>query len=113
MHPATLAAYRNLRGGAGGANNFLLWTPSLVAGEPDRLVGRPVYTSTGVAVQASLAYIVYYGDFREAYTIVDRVGMNIIRDNITLPGRVKFHTYRRSAGAVVNFQAMKMIRCTV
>jgi len=112
MHPLTLVAYRNLRDAAGGGRTFLLWTPSLVPGTPDTLLGKPVYTSTGVAVQASLAYIAYYGDFREAYTIVDRIGVNIIRDNITAPGRVKFHTYRRNSGAVVNFQAMKMIRCT-
>lgn len=113
MHPATLLAYRLLRDAAAGANVFLLWTPSLVAGAPDQLVGYPVYTTTGMPVQASLANIVLFGDIREAYTVVDRIGMNVIRDNITAPGRVKFHCYRRSSAAVTNFQAVKMIRCTV
>ncbi len=113
MHPATLLSYRLLRDAAAGANIFLLWTPSLVAGTPDSLCGYPVHTTTGMPVQASLANIVLFGDIREGYTIVDRIGMNVIRDNITTPGRVKFHCYRRSSAAVTNFQAIKMIRCTV
>ena len=112
MNPATLTSYRLLRDADAGANVFLLWSPSLVAGTPDTLSGYPVYTTTGMPIQASDANIVLFGDIREAYTIVDRVGVNIIRDNITTPGRVKFHTYKRMGAAVTNFQAVKMIRCT-
>src|SRR3954465_7660984 len=33
---------------------------------------------------------VLFGDFNEAYTIVDRLGISVIRDNITQPGFVKY-----------------------
>jgi len=111
MNRATLTSYRLLRVGTSAANMFLLWQPSLVAGVQDTLNGYPVYTSAGMPVQASNAYIAAFGDFSEAYTIVDRKGINIIRDNITSPGFVKFHIYRRSTGGVTNYEAIKLLKC--
>jgi HK97 family phage major capsid protein len=111
MNRATLTSYRLLRAGANAANMFLFWQPSLQPGMPDTLLGFPVYTSAGMPVQNNNTHIVAFGDIGAAYTVVDRVGMNIIRDNITMPGFVRFHVYRRSSGAVVNFQAVKLIRC--
>jgi len=61
-------------------------------------------------VQAAGAAIAIFGDIREGYTIVDRSGVLVIRDNITTPGKVKFHTYRRNSGSVTNYQAIKIIR---
>jgi len=112
MNRATLTAFRQVRAGAAGVNTPLLWQPSLIAGQPDTLMGFPLYTSSAMPVQATNANIVLFGDFAAAYTIVDRVGMRVVRDNITEPGFVKFHIYKRVGGNVVNFEAIKMIRCT-
>lgn len=111
MNKATFTAYRLLRAGANAANMFLFWQPSLQAGVPDKFLDYPVYKSSGMPVQAANAQIAVFGDVGEAYTIVDRIGINVIRDNITSPGFVKFHIYRRSAGKVTNFEAVKVIRC--
>jgi HK97 family phage major capsid protein len=111
MNKATFTSYRLLRAGANAANMFLFWQPSLQAGVPDKFMDYPVYKSNGMPVQATNAHIVAFGDIRAGYTIVDRIGINVIRDNITSPGFVKFHIYRRSAGKVTNFQAIKLIKC--
>lgn len=51
-----------------------------------------------------------FGDFAEAYTIVDRLGISVIRDNITQPGFVKYHMRKRVGGGAVNFEALKALK---
>ena len=59
----------------------------------------------GVAVDA-LAMV--YGDFGVGYTVVDRMGFRVIRDNITRKGVVKFYTTKRVGGAPTNYEALKI-----
>jgi HK97 family phage major capsid protein len=63
----------------------------------------PIFSTAG-----NLA--IAYGDFNEAYTIVDRLGITVIRDNITKPGFVKFNMRKRVGGGVVNFEAVKFLQ---
>lgn len=51
-----------------------------------------------------------FGDFNEAYTIVDRLGVSVVRDNITQPGFVKYHMRKRVGGGAVNFEALKFLK---
>jgi HK97 family phage major capsid protein len=51
-----------------------------------------------------------FGDLREAYTIVDRTGIRILRDPFTTKGRVKFYTTNRVGGGLINFEALKLLR---
>ncbi len=55
-------------------------------------------------------FLVTYGDFREGYTILDRIGINVIRDNITQPGFVKWNFRTRYGGGCTNFQALKRLK---
>src|SRR5262249_5896730 len=67
FHNDTVSTVRKLRGGAGGTTGQWLWQPSptvgLIGGEPDRLLGYPVWSSTNVASMASDATIACFGDF--------------------------------------------------
>lgn len=63
----------------------------------------PNFSTTG-------ALAVAFGDFAEAYQIVDRLGVSVIRDNITSPGFVKLNTRKRVGGAAVNFEAVKFLK---
>ena len=56
------------------------------------------------------AFPIAFGDFNEAYTIVDRLGTSVVRDNITQPGFVKYHMRRRVGGGAVNFEALKLFK---
>lgn len=71
MKDATAGNLRKLRDGAGGTVGAVLWDPSLTAGiqggQPDRLLGFPVYTDPNIAALASNAKIVAFGDFSAYY----------------------------------------------
>lgn len=45
----------------------------------------------------------------EAYTIVDRRGVFVIRDQVTEPGFTKFLTSYRVGGGISNFEAVKLV----
>jgi HK97 family phage major capsid protein len=71
MRDATAGNLRKLRDGAGGTVGALLWDPSLTngiqGGQPDRLLGYPVYTDPNVAALASNAKVVAFGDWNAYY----------------------------------------------
>lgn len=58
MRDATMGAVRKLKG----SDNNYLWQPGLVAGAPDILIGKPVYTDPNVAATALNAKSVFFGD---------------------------------------------------
>ena len=87
-----------------------LWAPGLAAGEPDRLLGYPVSTWEQMPDIAANAFPIAFGDWRRAYTLVDRVGMQIILDQITRPGFLRWYISRREGGIVTNNDAAKFLR---
>lgn len=71
MRDLTASVIRKLRDGAGGTVGAVLWDPSLTAGiqngQPDRLLGFPVYTDPNVASLASNAVVLAFGDWNGYY----------------------------------------------
>lgn len=71
MRDLTAGVIRKLRDGAGGTVGAVLWDPSLTAGiqngQPDRLLGFPVYTDPNVASLASNAVVLAFGDWNGYY----------------------------------------------
>lgn len=60
--------------------------------------------------QTSGAKAVGYGDFNEGYQIVDRLGISLIRDNLTKKGWLKLFFRMRVGGAVANYDAIKILK---
>lgn len=87
-----------------------IWQPGLSAGSPDTLLGVPVRAAADMPVASSGSLSVALGDFREAYLIVDRVGLRVLRDPFTDKPFVKFYTTRRVGGEVVNSDAIKLLK---
>ena len=58
MRDATLANVRKLKD----TTNQYLWQPSLQVGQPDTLLGKPVYTDPNIAAVAVSAKSVFFGD---------------------------------------------------
>jgi HK97 family phage major capsid protein len=83
--------------------------PSLSEGVPDRLMGYPVIIAEDMDAPAADTVEMLFGNFGEAYTIVDRMGMQVIRDPYTTPGNVKFYTAKRVGGALTNPEAVKAL----
>jgi HK97 family phage major capsid protein len=91
---------------------YLLNPAMLFAGVQGlQFLGKPVVLFSDMEdTVAEGNTIAAYGDFRAGYTIVDRIGIRILRDPLTTKGFVKFYTTKRVGGAVVNFQAIKRLK---
>lgn len=87
-----------------------LWEPSLQAGQPDRLLGYPVYVDQFLPSLGSNSLSAAFGDFREAFLIVDRIGVRTLRDQYTAKPYVIFYSTRRVGSGAVNFEAVKFLR---
>jgi len=83
--------------------------PSLSEGVPDRLMGYPVVLAEDMDTPAADTVGMFFGNFGEAYTVVDRMGMQVIRDPYTTPGNVKFYCAKRVGGALTNPEAVKAL----
>jgi HK97 family phage major capsid protein len=111
MNRATYVAARKLKNGQG---EYLLdegldGNPNLALGNvAGSIAGVPVVLMQDMPAIGASAVPVVLGDFQEAYMIVERQGMGIIRDDYTLASsrQVKFVMNRRLGGAVVNPDAL-------
>jgi len=106
MNRTTLAETRKLKDGDG----TYLWEKSFQANQPFLLLGHPVVLAEDMPAIAASSLSIAGGDIREAYTVVDRVGIRVLRDPYTNKPFVRFYTTRRVGGDVVNFEAIKLIK---
>lgn len=63
MRDATAAIVRKLKNSQGD----YIWQPGLVAGDPDRILGKPVYMDPNVAAAAASAKSVVFGDMSQYF----------------------------------------------
>lgn len=89
-----------------------LWQPSLVAGRPDMLLGYDVAIAEDMAAIATNALSVAFGNFKNGYQIVDRMGIRVIRDIFTAKttGKVEIMNTKRVGGDVKDFDAIKLLK---
>lgn len=87
-----------------------LWQPSLQAGTPDQIAGYQIAYMQDMPALAAGSLSLALGDFREGYTIVDRIGVRVLRDPFTAKPYVKFYTTKRTGGGVLNFDAIKFMK---
>lgn len=87
-----------------------IWQPGLQQGTPATLLGFPVYLGEDMPAMAANSFSVAFGNFEEGYTIVDRQGIQILRDPYTGAPFIKFRCTKRTGGDVVNFEAIKLLK---
>jgi HK97 family phage major capsid protein len=85
------------------------WQPSSQAGQPATFLGYPVAAFEDFETLAANSLSMAVGDMREAYQIVDRIGIRTLRDPYSAKPYVEFYTTKRVGGDVVNFEAIKLI----
>lgn len=87
-----------------------LWEPGLVLGQPSQLMGYPLTEFQDMVAPAAGTLSVGFGNFKEAYQIVDRTNMSVIRDPFTSKklGLVEFMFRNRVGGDIINFDAIKL-----
>jgi len=89
---------------------YLLDPRSLKDGDTLRLLGSQVIFADDIPAQATDALAMAYGDFQVGYTIVDRLGIRVLRDPLTDKRYVKYYTTKRVGGAVTNYEAIKLLK---
>lgn len=90
--------------------NAYIWQPGLQMGVPPSLLGYPIHLAEDMPQMASGSTSVAFGNFEEGYTIVDRIGLRVLRDPYTAAPFVKFRCSKRVGGDVVNFEAIKLLK---
>jgi len=106
MNRTTAGGVRKLKDGQG---NYL-WQPAFTAGEPATIAGVPVVHIPGMPAVGANAIAALYGDMRETYLVVDRIGIRVLRDPYTNKPFVHFYTTKRVGGGVKNPDAMKALK---
>jgi HK97 family phage major capsid protein len=107
MHDNIASAIRAL--GFGSANDFPIYVPSLEAGQPDRILGVPVYINNDM--QSSIATAtktVIAADFSK-YVVRNAGGVQFVRLNERYMDELEigFVAYARKDGAVLDSRAVK------
>jgi HK97 family phage major capsid protein len=90
-----------------------MWRPGLEAGQPSTLLGYGIAENEDMPAIAAAANAVIFGDFKSAYTIVDRFGVRVLRDPYTNKPNVGFYTTKRVGGMLVDSQAVKVLTLSV
>ena len=106
MNRGSQAAFRKLKTSDGA----YLWQPSLALGVPPSLAGEPVVDMPGMPNVAAGNIAALYGDMKETYLVIDRIGVRVLRDPYTAKPFVLFYTTKRVGGGVKNPTAMRALK---
>ena len=109
MNSATLAAVRKFKA----ADGSFLWQPGLTEGQPNRLLGYPVFEAEDMPDIAANTLPIAFGNFRNGYIIAERSATSILRDPYTNKPFVHFYATKRIGGQVLDSNAIKLIKISV
>ena len=111
MNRTTIGAVRKLKDGSG---NYL-WVPGIAQGAGNTIDGDPYLELPDMPDIGAGLFPIAYGDFRRAYTWVDRVTMEMLRDPYTqaTAGNIRFIMRKRVGGQVVQAEAIRKLKIAV
>lgn len=92
------------------ANGRYLFDFSTVPGKPNQLLGYNVTEAEDMPGKGAGSYSIAFGDFKRGYLIVDRVGTRVVRDPFSNKPYIGFYVTKRTGGAVVNSEAIKLVK---
>lgn len=98
-------------------DNQYLWSPNLAANAPNTLLGDPYFLATDLASPSAGSFSqndvpVLYGDYQRGYYIVDRLGMDVLRDPYSNRPFIEIYMRKRYGGQVVLAEAIKKLTTT-
>ncbi len=106
MNSTTIARIRKFKDNVG---NFIL-QPGLSAEQPSTLLGYPVVDAEAMPDIGVGSASVAFGNFKAGYIITERNTTGILRDPYSNKPYVAFYAVRRVGGAVVNSEALKLLK---
>lgn len=89
-------------------NDHYIWRPADNNNPQSTILGVPVFT-TSYMPHGSGKKSIIFGNFKRGYQIVERVGVNLLRDPFTEKPFVKFYTLRRVGGNIIDGRALKIL----
>lgn len=92
------------------ANGNYLWLPPAGPGQKASLMGYPVVEAEVMPNIDTDSYSIAIGDFRAGYLVVDRLGVQVLRDPYSAKPYVLFYTTKRVGGGVQNYEAIKLVK---
>lgn len=109
MSRTALAEVRKLKA----ADGRYIWQPALDEKHPAQLFGYPVEIVDEIPAYSvgEASTPILFGNFKEGYQIVDRLGTRVLRDPFSAKPYVEFYTTKRIGGDVINFDAIKVLKC--
>jgi HK97 family phage major capsid protein len=106
MNRKTQAVVRKFKDTTG---NYL-WQPPATANGRASLIGFPVRDVEDMPDIAANSLSIAFGDFNRGYLVVDRQGVNVLRDPYSAKPYVLFYTTKRVGGGVQDFDAIKLVK---
>jgi HK97 family phage major capsid protein len=106
MNDSTCQGIRKFKDGDG---NYI-WRPGLMECAPDILLGKPVEYDDNLDDIGAGKYPLFYGNFKRAYMIIDRIGTRVLRDPYTAKPYVAFYTTKRVGGGIILYEAIKALK---
>ncbi len=106
----TIRLIRQFKDGQG---NYLWAAGIQTDARPASILERPYVAADAMAAIGASNVVAVFGDFRVAYTVVDRIAMEIITDIFSskATGAVEFSARKRVGGQVIVPQAIKTLTC--
>ncbi|MGG1483493.1 phage major capsid protein [Peribacillus castrilensis] len=103
MADSTVKVIRKLKDNDG----QYLWQPGITAGQPDRILNRPVHISDDVPTMGAGVKSILFGDYKQ-YTVADRKGRTMQRLNelYAATGQIGFRSYARLDGKLLQPDAV-------
>ena len=92
------------------SDGAFLWQPSLAEGQPATLLGYPVIEAEDMPELSAGSLSLAFGNFRAGYLIADRGETSVLRDPYSNKPFVHFYASKRVGGAVVNSDAIKLLK---
>lgn len=106
LNDSTAKLIRKLKDG----NGQYLWQPSIVAGQPDSLLSRPVVSSSAMPAATTGLTSVLFGDL-SYYVLAERSGrvMQRLNELYAANGQVGFRMYERLDGKLTLAESVKKL----
>ena len=106
MNRQTVSAVRRFKD----ADGNYLWQPSLSQAGSSTLLGYPVTEAEDMPDIGANSFSIAFGDFEKGYLILDRQGVDVLRDPFSAKPYVLFYTTKRVGGGVQDFEAIKLLK---
>ncbi|WP_417480137.1 phage major capsid protein, partial [Maricaulis maris] len=106
MNRQTVSAVRRFKD----ADGNYLWQPALGEGATSTLLGYPVTEAEDMPDIGTDSASIAFGDFARGYLVLDRQGVEVLRDPFSAKPYVLFYTTKRVGGGVQDFEAIKLLK---